>query len=103
MNLTQVVTQLRDEHRNVQNYANELGKTIDVLATLTGTSRLPATTTKIGKLTGATFLYRGPGQSQPPTKRTLSAAGRKRIALAQKARWAKLRGMGVVPKKGKAA
>jgi hypothetical protein len=31
------------------------------------------------------------GGAKPPKKRTISAAGRKRIAAAQRARWAKLK------------
>jgi hypothetical protein len=37
----------------------------------------------------------GSGMPSPFVKRGMSAAGRKRIALAQKKRWAKLKGKGV--------
>jgi hypothetical protein len=37
----------------------------------------------------------GPASSASPVKRGMSAAGRKRIASAQRKRWAKLKGKGV--------
>lgn len=50
--------------------------------------RVTAALTAFGK------VYTGSSKSKPAAarkKRTISAAGRKRIAAAQKARWAKLR------------
>jgi hypothetical protein len=43
----------------------------------------------------------GPTSSASPAKRGMSAAGRKRIALAQKKRWAKLKAKGVAPSEKK--
>jgi hypothetical protein len=51
--------------------------------------RVSAALTVFGK------IYQGGSNSGPTTarrKRTISAAGRRRIAAAQKARWAKFRG-----------
>jgi hypothetical protein len=50
--------------------------------------RVTAALTSFGKV----FLHGSkPGPVAAPKKRTISAAGRKRIAAAQKARWAKVR------------
>jgi hypothetical protein len=93
MNLTQVVSQLRDEHRNVTNYARELGASITILETLTGGAR------------GTNIMRATPGTNSPKLAHTrhLSRAGRQAIATAQKARWAKQRGMNVVKAAKKAA
>ena len=42
-------------------------------------------------LLNGTTTKRSPGRAAAPTKRTMSAAGRARIAAAQKARWAKVK------------
>jgi hypothetical protein len=49
---------------------------------------------EIGKLTQALHLLEGgkqPKVKQAKPRRSISAAGRKRIAAAQRARWAKIR------------
>jgi hypothetical protein len=52
---------------------------------------------EISKLTQVLHLLGGTGtkpaksKAQPKARRTLSAAGRKRIAAAQRARWAKIK------------
>jgi hypothetical protein len=91
MNLTQVVTELRDEQLNAANHAQQLGTVITALETLFGGTRSPIRMTRTPVLTGRT-----PGNGMPnagtPHKRTLSVKGRKAIATAQKARWALIRG-----------
>jgi hypothetical protein len=70
-NITQALIRLRDERRQALKQVARIGEAISVLERLTraqSSSRLPLR-----------------------TKRVLSAAGRRRISLAQKARWAKVR------------
>jgi hypothetical protein len=71
-NIAKAIVRLREERRDAQNQVQKLGEAISVLEKLT----------------------RGPGSTAGTThraKRVLSAAGRRRISLAQKARWAKIR------------
>jgi hypothetical protein len=71
-NIAQAIVRLREEHRDAQNQVQKLEEAISVLERLTR-----------GGATHAGTPNRG--------KRVLSAAGRRRISLAQKARWAKIR------------
>lgn len=73
-NIAKAIVRLREERRDAQNQVQKLGEAISVLEKLT-------------RGTGATGSAGGPHR----TKRVLSAAGRRRISLAQKARWAKIR------------
>jgi hypothetical protein len=73
-NIAKAIDRLREERRDSQNQVQKLGEAISVLEKLT-------------RGTGATTLA---GASQRG-RRVLSAAGRRRISLAQKARWAKIR------------
>jgi hypothetical protein len=72
-NITQALVRLHDERRQAQRQVERLTEAITVLERL---SR------------GQNGSYSGRGGR---VKRVLSAAGRRRISLAQKARWAKLR------------
>jgi hypothetical protein len=72
-NIAKAIDRLREERRDAQNQVQKLGEAISVLERLT-------------RGTGAT----NHGASHR-SKRMLSAAGRRRISLAQKARWAKMR------------
>jgi hypothetical protein len=70
-NITQALVRLREERRQALKQVARLSEAVSVLERLTrvqGSSRLPLR-----------------------AKRVLSAAGRRRISLAQKARWAKVR------------
>jgi hypothetical protein len=72
-NIAQAIDRLREERRDAQNQVQKLGEAISVLERLTrGNSTLHAV-------------------ASHRAKRVLSAAGRRRISLAQKARWAKVR------------
>jgi hypothetical protein len=71
-NIAKAIDRLREERREAQNQVQKLGEAISVLEKLTRSA-------------GSTS-YNG-----MRTKRVLSAAGRRRISLAQKARWAKIR------------
>jgi hypothetical protein len=71
-NIAKALARLREERRDAQNQVQKLGEAISALEKLTRGSGVTA------------------GGSQR-SKRILSAAGRRRISLAQKARWAKLR------------
>jgi hypothetical protein len=73
-NITKAIDRLREERRDAQNQVQKLGEAIAVLEKLT-------------RGAGAT-THAGSGYH---SKRVLSAAGRRRISLAQKARWAKIR------------
>ena len=73
-NIAQAINRLREERRDAQNQVQKLGEAIAVLERLTRGS--------------GTTVHVGPTLR---TKRILSAAGRRRISLAQKARWAKIR------------
>jgi hypothetical protein len=68
-NLTGTLTQLRDQRRLAQRQVEKLDEAISAIEGLVGKG----------------------GGSGAPRKRVLSAAGRRRIALAQKARWAKFK------------
>lgn len=72
-NLENAIEQLRQDRKQAQLQVEKLDSAISVLANLAGSSS--ATASRNG--------------AQP--KRTVSAAARKRMARAQKARWAKLR------------
>jgi hypothetical protein len=72
-NIAKAIDRLRMERRDAQNQVQKLGEAISVLEKLT-------------RGAGVT-LHAVPHRA----KRVLSAAGRRRISLAQKARWAKIR------------
>ena len=71
-NIAKAIVRLREERREAENHVQKLGEAITVLEKLTRGSGLTTASTH-------------------RVKRVLSAAGRRRISLAQKARWAKLR------------
>ena len=73
-NLAKALARLREERREAQHQVQKLGEAITVLEKLARGSGL-------GPFAGHRV------------KRVLSAAGRRRISLAQKARWAKVRQM----------
>jgi hypothetical protein len=73
-NIAKALVRLREERRDAQKQVQKLGEAISVLEKLTRGSGLTMST-----------------GSSHRVKRVLSAAGRRRISLAQKARWAKLR------------
>jgi hypothetical protein len=73
-NIGKAIDRLREERREAQHQVQKLGEAITVLEKLNRGS---------GGSANAGATHR--------TKRVLSAAGRRRISLAQKARWAKLR------------
>jgi hypothetical protein len=68
-NLTGTLSQLREQRRLSQRQVEKLDEAIAAIEGLVGRS----------------------ANSGAPRKRVLSAAGRRRIALAQKARWAKFK------------
>ena len=73
-NIAKAIDRLREERRDAQNQVEKLGEAISVLEKLTRSS-------------GAALR----SGTNHRVKRVLSAAGRRRISLAQKARWAKIR------------
>ncbi len=73
-NIAKAIVRLREERRDAQNQVQKLGEAIAVLEKLT-------------RGAGANGYAGGATR----TTRVLSAAGRRRISLAQKARWAKIR------------
>jgi len=72
-NLASALVRLREERREAEHQVQKLGEAIAVLEKLTRGSGIT--------------IHAGSNRA----KRVLSAAGRRRISLAQKARWAKLR------------
>lgn len=74
-NLANVVQQSRKERDQAQRRIKQLDGALKALAGLSGFR--------------GTTVGRGPGQRRAGTGRTMSAAARKRIARAQRARWAK--------------
>jgi hypothetical protein len=110
MNLSQVVNELRDEQQNSMNHSKQLGVVIAALETLTGgvgrtrtavTAHTPGSATRGNRTihNNVHAYLAGP----TPHKRTLSPAGRKAIAAAQKARWAKVKASKLEVVKGKKA
>ena len=71
--LESVVSELKKERANLMNELRHVDAAISVL----------------GKLNG--------GNTEVQPRRTISASGRRRIAAAQRARWAKLKAKNVVP------
>ena len=76
LNLTQVVQRLKEERGQLQGRIEQLD---DALKALTGLRGVRGTARR-----------RSPAHA-PEKRRTMSAAARKRIAAAQRARWAKWR------------
>ena len=72
LNLTNVVRQLKMERDQTQRKLEQLNAALKVLGSLGGVSR-----------------RLGGGQTAGKKRRPMSAAARKRIAAAQRARWAK--------------
>ena len=76
-NLENALQQLREEHTQARLRVEKLDEAISVVQGLVGLGSAPSSNGALGS-------------------RTLSAAGRRRISLAQKARWAKVRARHVV-------
>jgi hypothetical protein len=72
--IAKAIVRLREEHRDAQKQVQKLEEAISILEQLTRS--------------GVTTMHTGVVRR---AKRKLSAAGRRRISLAQKARWAKIR------------
>jgi len=82
-NLANALQQLRAERREAQSHVEKLDKAISVIESLNGSGASRTT----NQPTGITSASASP--SAP--KRFISAASRRKMALAQKARWAKVR------------
>jgi hypothetical protein len=98
--LTNALQQLRAERQVAQLHVEKLDQAISVIESLNGSgaSRKASRPTRI--ISAASRRKMAQAQrarwakvngQAPKAKRTLSAAGRKRIAAAQRARWAKLK------------
>ena len=89
MNLTQIVRQFRNEYQ-------ALGDTINTLGTMVlGEAGTRGVTTRNNTPVHASRIRAARQATTPtttPVKRTLTPAGRKAIAIAQKKRWAVLKG-----------
>jgi hypothetical protein len=70
LDLTDILKTLQGEHAQIQKELTKLDRAIDVIRELAGTEAAP---------------------NGHPTKRTVSAAARRKMAKAQKLRWAKFR------------
>jgi len=73
-NLAKVVQRLRQERDQAQTQIDQLNEALKALTGLDGVR---------------TIARRGPAPRRAGARRTMSAAARKRIAVAQRARWAK--------------
>ena len=73
-NLSQIVTDLQNQRKRMQHDLGALDRAILVLRRLREVDRPPSTGTRTGR-----------------PRRTMSVAGRKRIAAAQRARWGKFK------------
>jgi hypothetical protein len=82
-NLANALQQLRAERRDAQSHVEKLDKAIVVIESLNGTG----TSQKASQPTGITSAS---ASLSAPT-RVISAASRRKMALAQKARWQKVR------------
>jgi hypothetical protein len=95
--LASVVSELREERTNLVNQLRHVDAALSVLGKLSGERRY----TKRGRSLSASARKRISLAQKarwakakghaPKPKRTISAAGRRKIAAAQRARWAKVR------------
>jgi len=83
-NLENALQQLRAERREAQSHVEKLDQAISLLVSLNGTG----TPQKVNQPTGITSALTG--TMSAPT-RIISAASRRRMARAQRARWARVR------------
>jgi hypothetical protein len=99
-NLTDAIQQLRAERREAQLHVEKLDQAITVIESLngSGTSRKTNQPKRIISAASRRKMARAQrarwakaNGQASKPKRTISAAGRRRIAAAQRARWAKVR------------
>jgi hypothetical protein len=90
-----VVRQLKKERERVQKEAERIDVALAALGTVSSNGTRPHTMSAAArrKISQAQKA-RWANQRAPKPKRTISAAGRRRIAAAQRARWAKVKRAG---------
>jgi hypothetical protein len=90
--LTGFVSELRVERTNLANQLKRVDAALSVLGKLHGGSNHTMSVAPRRKISLAQKARWAKAKGRAPKrKRTISAAGRKRIAAAQRARWAKLK------------
>jgi hypothetical protein len=92
-NLSIVVRRLREERERVQKEAQRIDAALAALGTVStnGSSRQHTISVAGRRKISLAQKARWAKQRAPRRKRTISAAGRRRIAAAQRARWAKVK------------
>ena len=99
-NLEDALQQLREERKQAQLRVEKLYQAISVIESLDGSGAYRKSTRATHIVSAASRRKMAQAQRArwarakgrvPKAKRTISAAGRKRIAAAQRARWAKFR------------
>jgi hypothetical protein len=92
-NLSVVVMQLKKERERVQKEAQRIDAALAALGSVSAnsSSHLRTMSTAARRKISLAQKARWAKQRAPRPKRTISAAGRRRIAAAQRARWAKVK------------
>lgn len=92
-NLSVVVTQLKKERERLQKEAQRIDAALAALGSVSanGSSRRHSMSAAARRKISLAQKARWAKQRAPRPKRTISAAGRRRIAAAQRARWAKVK------------
>ena len=92
-NLSVVVMRLRKERERVQKEAQRIDAALAALGSLSanGSSPRHSMSAAARRKISLAQKARWAKQRAPRSKRTISAAGRRRIAAAQRARWAKVK------------
>jgi hypothetical protein len=92
MGLASIVSELRAERTNLVDRLRHVDAALSVLGKLNGGSSHTLSASTRKRMSLAQKARWAKAKGQAPKpKRTISAAGRKRIAAAQRARWAKVR------------
>jgi hypothetical protein len=92
-NLSVVVTQLKKERERVQKEAQRIDAALAALGSVSynGSSRRHSMSAAARRKISLAQKARWAKQRSPRLKRTISPAGRRRIAAAQRARWVKVK------------
>jgi hypothetical protein len=94
-NLSGVVEQLKKERERVQKEVQRIDAALAALSSISSNGLRPHTMSAAARRRiSLAQKARWAKQRAPKPKRTISAAGRRRIAAAQRARWAKIKRAG---------
>jgi hypothetical protein len=90
-NMSGVVQQLRREREHAQKEVQRIDAALSALGSVSSNGSGHTMSAAARRRISLAQKARWAKQRRPKPKRTISAAGRKRIAAAQRARWAKMR------------